>query len=224
MKLSRYRSFRPLDESTRKMDEFYGKKGITESFLKDIQFSGPHEIAWILSTRSIVGKMFAKRLKSALRTDNHGIEIEERSKSLSRVAEKLRRKNRMPGGMEGPDYMRKLLHLAGFEGELHSLGSVRDWYGIRLIIPSGPSSRESCYALLESVFDIAEIADITEVSALVDYISYREARFSENGKYLGRYESIHLSFIHLGIPIEVQIRDSEMDWYAKNRVKRTGLD
>jgi hypothetical protein len=224
MKLVTYRSFRPLQEFTPKMNDFYGRKGITESFLRDIQFCGPHELGWILAARNVVGRRLADKLRAALRKEDPGIEIEERSKRLRRIAEKLCRGNRMPGGLEAPDYARKLLRLAGVDAELHSIGSVKDWYGIRLITACTPDSRDKCYALLEKVFEVAGITDISQVAALVDYLSYRQLRFAESGEYLGRYESLHLSFIYQGIPIEVQIRDSEMDRNAKLRVKRAGLD
>lgn len=224
MKLVAYRPFRPLEDSTPKMNEFYGRKGITESFLRDIRFSGPHELAWILSARKTIGNRFAEVLRAASTAIDPDIKIEERSKRLGRVVDKIRRGNRMPGGLQAPEYALTLLRLAGIDGGLHSLGSIRDWYGIRLITKYGSGSRDNCYALLERAFEVAGISDISQASALVDYLSYRQERFGENGEYLGRYESLHLAFIHLGIPMEVQIRDSEMDLAAKHRVKRPGLD
>ncbi len=224
MELVTYRSFRPLDERTPKMNEFYRKAGITESFLRDVRFDGVHEIAWILAARKLIGRKFAEKLRRELGKDDPHMRIEERSKRLARIAEKLHRSNRMAGGLEAPDYLVRMLRRVGFEGELHSLGSIKDWYGIRLITPCGPQSRDRCYELLERVFEAARISTITQIAALVDYLSYNQSRFAVSGEYLGRYESLHVSFIHLGIPIEVQIRDSEMDWNAKNTVKRPGLD
>ncbi|MEW6722976.1 MAG: hypothetical protein AB1324_06965 [Candidatus Micrarchaeota archaeon] len=220
MKLVSYREFRPLDQSTPKMERLYGRLGITESFLRDAEYAGPHEMVWAILARNAVGRRFAQTLRRGLK----GIEftMEERAKSLERIADKIRRSDRMPGAeVEGA---LKILARLGLMESQYPIGSIRDMYGIRVIIPHGPASRDACYEVLERAMEAAGIGGPSEMLSLVDYLSYEQSRFGADESYLGRYESIHFSFARLSVPIEVQIRDSMMDWNAKNVVKRPGLD
>src|SRR5271157_2493350 len=97
MKLVAYREFRPHEELSSKAQKFYTRLGITESFLRDIEYAGPHESAWALMARKQVGKSFSARLRAELKANGIDAEIEERSKRLNRIYNKLMRHNRSIG-------------------------------------------------------------------------------------------------------------------------------
>jgi hypothetical protein len=223
MKLVAYRSFRPLEEQTPKMRELYGRLGIKESFLRDIDYSGPHEVAWAFLAKRIVGQRFSTKLRIALA--NAGIEavVEERAKTFKRIVNKLTRNNRSTG-LEPSIRMNRFLETLLLPQLTHALGSVKDLYGIRVILPNEPGSRDRCYEVLDVVLRLVGITNESQLLGVSDYLSFRQNRFSSDGKYLGRYESLQVSFMHLGVPVEVQIRDADMDLNAKTTVKRNGLD
>ncbi len=222
MRLVAHRAFRPHEELTQKARQFYRRMGISESFLSDIKYSGPHEAAWAFAARGIMGRRYSKKMRAAL--DDAGIEadFEERAKRLKRIAEKLTRDNRSPG--LDASFLARLLDSARLPAPKYPVGSIRDMFGIRVIIPSSGTSRDDCYDVLDIVLKAAAVTEQSQLLSMVDYLAYPEHRFSPDGEYLGRYESLQVSFIHLGVPIEVQIRDNEMDWKAKNCIKRNGLD
>lgn len=220
MKLVAYREFRPHEETTPRMSRLYGRMGITESFLRDVGYSGPQEMAWAFAARKAAGKMFARRLSHRL--DGADYYLEERAKDMKRIIEKLARKGRSPGAET--ERILGLLGKLGLPGLEYPVGSVRDMYGVRVVIPKTASSRDDCYGVLEKAMDAAGIRSREQILSLVDYLAYPEYRFGGDGECLGRYESLQMSFIYLGVPVEVQIRDAEMDWNAKNVVKRSGLD
>lgn len=220
MKLVAYREFRPIEQSTPRMNKLYGRLGIIESFLRDVEYAGPHEMMWAILARKAVGRRFAERLRSEL--GGVDFQMEERAKKLERIADKVRRSGRMPGA-EVESSLRILSKL-GLPHSQNPMGSVRDMYGIRVIIPKTQTSRDDCYLVLEKTLKAAGISGPAEMLSLVDYLAYEQRRYDENDCCLGRYESLQVSFVRFSVPIEVQIRDSEMDWNAKNVVKRAGLD
>ena len=220
MRLVAYREFRPLEGSTPGMERLYGRLGITESFLRDAEYAGPHEMIWAVLARRAVGRRFAEKLRREL--GGVDFRMEERAKSLARIADKIRRSGRMPGA-EVEDAL-KILSRLGLMQSQYPIGSVRDMYGIRVIIPDSGSSRDRCYEVLERTMGAAGISGQREMLGLVDYLSYEQRRYDEDDRYIGRYESLHVSFVRFSVPIEVQIRDARMDWNAKNFVKRPGLD
>ncbi len=222
MKLVAYRKFRPQEEVTPKAQKFYGRMGITESFLRDVSYSGPHELAWAFFARCRIGRKFSAKLRSALATHNIEAKTEERPKLLKRITEKLKRHNRSPG-LEVSGLTMVLTSL-GIPMPAYPVGSVRDIYGVRVILPLSSTSRDKCYDVLDVVLEVAGIKDATQILSLVDYLAYPEHRFGPGDSYLGRYESLQVSLLYLGVPIEVQIRDARMDHMAKTLVKRNGLD
>ena len=221
MKLVKYRHFRSHEETTPTMSRLYGRFGLTESFLKDVKYSGPHELLWIVLARRFIGKFFSRRLRKILQ-DNNLAAIEERSKRLYKIFRNLTREGRSPG-LEPSPILKAILGFFHIR-QLYPIGSIRDWYGIRIVTESDATSRDNCYKILEKVLGTAEIADSSEILGLVDYLSCNQARYDESNSYIGRYESIHLSFIYFGVPIEIQIRDTNMDRNAKTVVKRIGVD
>jgi len=222
MKLVAYRKFRPQEEIAPKAQKFYDRMGIKESFLRDVKYRGPHELAWALVARRKIGKYFSAKLRSALATHNIEAQTEERPKRLKRIAEKLKRRNRSLG--HEVSSLTKMLTSLGIPVPAYPVGSVRDLYGIRVILPSSKTSRDECYDVLDVVLEVAGIKDAAELLSMVDYLAYPEHRFGPNDSYLGRYESLQVSLLYLGVPIEVQIRDARMDHMAKTVVKRNGLD
>jgi (p)ppGpp synthase/HD superfamily hydrolase len=221
MKLMAYRKFRPHEKLSARARTFYSRTGITESFIREIEYDGIRELGWAYLARQKVGRIFSKKLRKALAKKGIQAEIEARPKTLKRIINKLTRVNRLPG--REPTQLSKLFFASfNLPEPIHRIGSVGDMYGIRAIIPSSSSSRDTCYDVLELVFSLAKIADQADISHLVDYLSYHQHRFRPDGTYSGRYESLHISFIYLGVPIEIQIRDTEMDFNAKHIVKRQG--
>ena len=222
MKLVAYGGCPHSAELSPKASKFYGRMGITESFLREVRYAGPHEAAWAFLARRWVGRCFSEKLRAALAKEGLDAQIEERSKKLKRIIDKLTRSDRQ--SWPESSLLSKVLQSIHLPAPRYSIGSIRDMYGIRVILTSSETSRDACYDVLEIVLRVAGITDASRILSIMDRLAYRVDRFGPDGVYLGRYESLHVSIPYAGVPIEIQIRDTAMDYNAKNLVKRDGLD
>ncbi len=195
----------------------YRRLGIREFIIRDIVYSYPQDLQRVLQRRGDLGAEFSRKLKRGLGEDSIHATIEERSKRMRRVLHKLTR-HRVSDLF--PETIRKLLNLFNLDIGLSPLGTIRDWYGVR-VIHDGPIS--TSYRVLETVLKVAQITDGKQLSSLMDYLIV-PARSYVDSEFDHPYRAIHVAFIYEGIPIEVQIRTQKMHQLALTTVKRPGLD
>lgn len=188
-------------------------------FLSDVRYDTPAELARAILGRESSGRKFSGMLRDRLDELGWDVGVEERSKKLLRVCGKLTRPGRSLDLL--PDFVAKIIQSLGIQRHLHPIGSIRDWYGIRMIYPD---NFRDCYKLLELALELAGVTDCFQIVHFRDMMVESRPRFDEDGGVVGVYRAIHASVIFEGVPMEVQIRSETNDHLAKTTIKRPGLD
>lgn len=186
-----------------------------------------------LQKRHGVSRDLARRLRKNFDKEYQKREgevfLESRAKEIERIREKLTRERRAEvapcilhdsevewvTSIQGHENFDGIMNI--HERVVRAFGGLRDLGGVRTIPDGNYAQDEVVYTTFQRILDVLGITSSEELTVFLD-------RFLLVGPEEWGLRSIHMGIIYEDVPVELQFRTMQMDFFAKTRLLRKGLD